>query len=343
MSPTATAKNEKRETGRWLLLLTQADRRIRRDLTFASARGAVFLFLAAACVTVNVETPLGTYRDTVTQASAAVGAYFADVNAFERDLYFDELKTNPNKEVLATDATGNRTPLLGQTLSAESVKARLDSLALLSAYGARLAELAGADAPSKLPQEGRALGEAVASLETTFRSLNHDAKAHEYAGPIGFVVGVLAEMYIDSKRDQALRSAIEEGTPKVDRILELLEADLTLVAGPIRKLGAQQMLVERMDEYNSNRRKWNREQRSAALEDIRAAARGYELALVAQPASLISAIRTANHSLVAVARTSRSPTSMAELRGAVDALGARVREALPALQELRDLRSGVGK
>src|SRR5207237_9237871 len=138
--------------------------------------------------------------------------------------------------------------------------------------------------------------------------------------------------YVDSKRDEALRSAIRDGTPKVDRILELLEADLTLVAGPIRKLGAQQMLAQRMDEYNLKRGKWNREQRSAALEDIRAAARGYELALVAQPASLIAAIRTANHSLVTVANTNRSPTSMSELRGSVDALAARVREALPALQ-----------
>jgi hypothetical protein len=302
---------------------------------------AVLLLALPACVTVQVETPLASYREAVTRASAAVGAYFADVNAFERDLYFDELRADPRREVLATDAAGRRTPLLGQTLSAESVKARLDSLALLSAYGGRLAELAGADAPAKVPGEGRALGEALTNLENTFRSLSNDSKAPDYAGPIGFIAGVLAEMYLDSKRDEALRKAIRDGTPKVDRILDLLETDLTLVAGPIRKLGAQQMLAERMDEYNRNRGKWNREQRTAALEEIRAAARGYELALVAQPASLIAAIRTANHSLVAVANGDRSVASMAELRGSVDALSARVREALPALQELRDLRSGA--
>ena len=116
-------------------------------------RGAL-LVLLSACVTVHVETPLPSYRDAVAEASAAVGAYFSDVNAFERDLYFDELRTDPRKEVLATDPDGKRTALLGQTLSAESISARLDSLALLSAYGARLAELAGADAPSKVPQEG---------------------------------------------------------------------------------------------------------------------------------------------------------------------------------------------
>lgn len=302
---------------------------------------AVFLAVLSACVTVKVETPLASYRDAVAQASAAVGAYFSDVNAFERDLYFDELRTDPRREVLATDAEGKRTPLLGQTLSAESVRARLDSLALLSAYGARLAELAGADAPSKLPEEGRALGEAITNLETTFRSLRDDAKAPDYAGPIGFIAGVLGEMYVDSKRDEALRKAIRDGTPKVDRILDLLEADLTQVAGPIRQLGAQQMLAERMDEYNRNRLKWSREQRHDALDDIRAAARGYELALVARPASLIAAIRTANHSLVAAVEAGRSADSMARLRGAIDALSGRVREAIPALQELRDLRSGA--
>jgi len=301
----------------------------------------LLLVLLAACVTVHLEAPLASYSDAVAGASAAVGAYFSDVNAFERDLYFDELRTDPRKEVLAVDAAGRRTPLLGQTLSAESVRARLDSLALLGAYGARLAELAGAEAPAKLPQEGRALGEKLANLETTFRSLRNDAKAPDYAGPIGFVAGVLAEMYVDSKRDEALRKAIRDGTPKVDRILDLLEADLTLVAGPILKLGAQQLLAERMDEYNRNRARWTREQRSAALEDVRAAARGYELALAAQPTSLIAAIRAANHSLVAVAGSGRSPTSVAELRGSVDALAARVREALSGLQELRDLRSGA--
>lgn len=309
----------------------------------AFLRRGGLLVLLSACVTVHVETPLASYREAVAEASAAVGAYFSDVNAFERDLYFDELRGDPRKEVLATGADGKRTPLLGQTLSAESIRARLDSLALLSAYGARLAELAGSDAPSKIPGEGRALGEALTGLQTTFRSLRNDSKAPDYAGPIGFIVGVVGEMYLDSKRDEALRRAIREGTPQVDRILDLLEADLTLVAGPIRQLGAQQMLAERMDEYNRSRGKWSREQRSAALEDIRAAARGYELALVARPASLIQAIRTANHSLVAVASTDRSPSSMAELRGAVDALSARVREALPALQELRELRSGGRK
>jgi hypothetical protein len=313
----------------------------RMRFPLAGHLAAVVAFVAPGCVTVHVEAPLASYRDAVSEASAAVGAYFSEVNSFERDLYFDELRTDPSKEVLAVDGTGKRTPLLGQTLSAESVRARLDSLALLAAYGARLAELAGAQAPSKLPQEGRALGDAIANLETTFRSLHGDAKAPDYAGPIGFVMGVLGEMYVESKRDDALRKAIREGTPKVDRILELLEADLLLVAGPIRKLGAQQMLVERMDEYNRNRGRWSREQRSAALEDIRAAARGYELALVAQPVSLIAAIRTANHSVVAVASTDRSPASIAELRGSVDSLAAHVREALPALQELRDLRSGA--
>lgn len=299
--------------------------------------------LLTACVQVHVqvEAPLTSYRDAVTQASAAVGAYFSDVNAFERDLYFDELRTDAKKEVLATDADGKRTPLLGQTLGAESVRARLDSLTLLSAYGDRLAQLAGADAPSRLPQQGRALGDALTNLEGTFRSLHHDAKGAEYAGPIGFIVGLLGEMYVDAKRDEVLGRAIRDGTPKVDRILDLLEADLTLVAGPIRTLGAQQMLAERMDEYNRNRGRWNREQRSSALEEIRGAARGYELALVAQPASLLAAIRTANHALVAAASADRSPSSMAELRGSVDALSARVHEALPALQELRDLRSGA--
>src|SRR5689334_11610146 len=85
------------------------------------------LVLLSACVTVHVETPLASYREAVAQASAAVGAYFSDVNAFERDLYFDELRTDPRKEVLATGADGRRTPLLGETLSAESIRARLDS------------------------------------------------------------------------------------------------------------------------------------------------------------------------------------------------------------------------
>src|SRR3954462_1373851 len=108
--------------------------------------------LLTACVQVHVqvEAPLASYSDAVAGASAAVGAYFSDVNAFERDLYFDELRTDPRKEVLAVDAAGGRTPPLDKTLSAESVRARLDSLALLGASGARLAELAGAEAPANL-------------------------------------------------------------------------------------------------------------------------------------------------------------------------------------------------
>src|SRR3954464_3969081 len=117
---------------------------------------ALVAVLLTACVQVHVqvEAPLASYRDAVTQASAAVGAYFSDVNAFERDLYFDELRTDAKKEVLATDADGKRTPLLGQTLGAESVRARLDSLTLLSAYGDRLAQLAGPPAASRRARHG---------------------------------------------------------------------------------------------------------------------------------------------------------------------------------------------
>jgi hypothetical protein len=77
-----------------------------------------------------------------------MGEYFVNVNEFERQVYLHNAALNP-KEKVFWQIAGKPTPLAGKYFSAEAIRARMLSLGLLAAYGQRLADLTGSDAPKQ--------------------------------------------------------------------------------------------------------------------------------------------------------------------------------------------------
>jgi len=299
---------------------------------------ALVLALGPGCKTPgSYREPVARFQAGTAQASTALGEYYAGMNRFERDVYLDERLYDPGLEVLATDARGQPTPLLGSIFSPESIQARMDAIALLGLYAERLATLAGAEHPGKLPEGTRVLGKQLGALGQQLESLSKkgDASASRYVEPVATLVGVLGSLYLENKQGQALQQGIERGEPQVQAIIDLLETDLVEVLGPQRLTGAKQALASRVVFYNTHKDKLSLADRRAVLEDIRRASEAYEALVVANPVDLARALRDAHAELVRFARAERSLSSFEELSASMRAFQDRVEVAAAAVQRIQ--------
>ncbi|WP_434384511.1 hypothetical protein [Melittangium boletus] len=296
------------------------------------------LVLLPGCRTAaGFREPVARFKEGHTTASVALGTYYAELNRFERDLYLDERLYDPGLEVLASEADGQATPLLGKFFSPESIQARMEAIALLGTYAERLATLAGAEDAGKLPEGAQALGTRLGTLGTQLQTLSGkgDATAARYVAPVTTLVGVVTSLFLEERQGRALQEGIEKGAPQVTALLDLLEADLTEVLGPQRLTGAKQAVASRVLYYNLRRDTLSLAERRAVLEDIRQAATHYEALVVANPVELARALRDAHAALVRFARAERRLESFEELSGAMQAFQGRVDVASAAVQALR--------
>ncbi|QRN98271.1 hypothetical protein JRI60_04155 [Archangium violaceum] len=297
---------------------------------------ALVLVLLPGCKTPgSFREPIARFQQGTSQASSALGLYYAQMNRFERDLYLDDRLYDSSLEVLATDAAGP-TPLLGKVFSPESIQARMDAIALLGVYAGRLATLAGSEEPGKLPEAATVLGTQLGSLSQQMQTLagKGDTTASRYVEPLTTLVGVVTSLYVENKQGAALQKGIEEGTPRVNAIIDLLEADMLGVLGPQRLTGARQALASRVMFYNTHRDKLSLAERRAVLADIRQAAEDYEALVVANPVEMARALRDAHEALRRFALTDRKLESFEELSAAMRAFQGRVETAAAAVQRI---------
>ena len=300
----------------------------------------VALALGAGCKTPgSYQEPLAQFQQGNTTALTTLATYYTELNRFERDAYLDERLYDSGLEVLATDVSGQGTPLMGKVFSPESIQARMDAISLLGLYATRLTALAGADAPGKLPDSATALGTQLGTLGDQLQTLAQkggDATASRYVGPVTTLVGVVGSLLLEAKQGEALQKGIEQGAPAVNALLDLIETDLVQVLGPQRLTGAKQALASRVVYYNEHRDKLSLSERRAILDDIRQASDAYEALVVAQPVELAHALRTAHEALLTYARSDRKLQSFEDLSTAMQSFQTRAQTAAAAVQALQN-------
>jgi hypothetical protein len=298
------------------------------------------VLLLPACASVNYDKPIGAFQKSVDESVGVIGKYYQDLNAYERSLYLESVFLDPQKEVLFTDSNGQPTPLAGNVFTAKSIKARLDSLSLVSMYSKRLADLAGSTVPVQFPEKAKVLGDNLANLADTFGSLagSKDTTASSYIGPISSLVGLVGQIYLEKQRDTALTKAITEGDPLIRKILDLLETDLVNVIDPLRKTGETELLAEMVVYYNKNRLKMSYAERRQAIDAIKADAESYSAAVIFNPSGLVSGMAEAHQALVKYAKSDKKPNDFAELVSAMELFTTRVDTVAGAVSKLQSIR-----
>jgi hypothetical protein len=303
------------------------------------ARVAVLCLAASACATRQWAKPIGDFKQSVDASVSVIGAYYEDLNAYERRLYLANASFNPDEEIGTTDQAGKPTPLAGRVFSAESIKARLDALRLVSTYGRRLADLAGSDAPTRFASNADVLGTTLSGLAKTFEGLSGaDSTAKAYIGPVSSLVGLIGRVILEQKRDAALTLAIREGDAPVTAILNQFETDLSAVVDPLRKTGEKIALAELVNDYNINRKTLSLAERRSRLERIASASDAYLAAVASNPGDVVAGMRDAHRAMVTYAGSSRQPADLAEFAAALEVFANRVESAAAAVRAIRDAR-----
>ena len=300
----------------------------------------------SGCVTANFTRPVASLKQSIDTAGSAIGGYYTELNRYERDLYLEGIACDPALRVEMTDANGNPTPLLGQKFSAESIKARMDAIALLGIYAGRLAELAGNSAPQKFSAGVTALGTNLSELQTTFADLGAgDRTARNYVGPVSQLIGIAGEMYLEKKREDLVKTAVEQGAPRFNAIVDLLEQDMVGVIEPLRSTGLKQTLAARVSAYNNVdghdalavRRKMTVAERRDALTAIQNAADQYDAFVASNPTGVITGMRDAHAALLKYAESKHNPSDFSELLSAVEAFQAKAERLAVAVRQIQAL------
>jgi hypothetical protein len=307
------------------------DRRARRIALALAAAWAL-----AGCVTVKLDRPAAQFGAAVGDASEVVGTYLRSLDDFERRLYLD-VALYDSMVVLATNEAGKPTPLVRRTFGTASIQARVDAVTLLAAYADRLTDLATSDAPSKATDAGAALGVSLAGVAQRFQGLPAaDKTAPSYAGPLETVVGALGATYVEEKRDAALRRAVKDAAPAVDRIVALLETDLVEAAKPLRETGEAERLSVQIRFYNANRQALATDvaARRALLDDIDGTVRRIHAIADFDPTQVTRALRASNAALVKLATSPRRPEDLKAFSAVMEVWGNRISAAAKAARAL---------
>lgn len=303
------------------------------------ARVAVLIWLTASwgCATARWAKPIGDFQASVDESVAVIGAYYEDLNAFERRMYLEKACLDPSAEVLFTDTSGKPTPLAGRVFSAASVRARLDALRLVSVYGRRLANLAGSEAPTRFANNADVLGTTLTGLSKTFEGLSgSDSSAKAFIGPVSKLVGLVGQIVLENRRDAALTLAIKQGDEHVMAILDQVEKDLGSVVDPLRATGEKLLLAELVNDYNANRATLSRDERRRRIDRIATASDTYFKTLTANPAGLVAGMRDAHRAMVTYASSPRRPADLGEFAAALEVFANRVEAAAAGVRAIRD-------
>jgi hypothetical protein len=300
------------------------------------------LSLLSSCVTARFTEPITSFRDCINTSSLLIGSYYAELNKFEREIYLDErlYGSTPDEMKVYREIGEHPTALLGK-FSAESIAARTDALVLLGTYAKRLGDLAGSDAPQQFSEGVKVLGDNLFNLQKTFERLStgRDSSAKNYFGPIGTIISVIGNVYLNGVRDTQIKMAIEKGAPAVRNVLSLLQKDFVAVIEPLQSTGLKEKLGLRVDYYNDHLNS-SFEQRKKMLAEIDAVVTRYDAAMNANPINLIQTMREAHESLVKYAESSKDPHTLAEFLSALETFKNHIQELSKAVSQLRDLKKG---
>jgi hypothetical protein len=329
-----------------------------RERLYRSCINLLFATAIPGCVTVDFKPPVASFNESVVLTRVAVGEYLNKLNQFERDIYLQQAVYTPTMRIEAKDAAGQPTALLAVQFSSEAIQARMDALSLLGNYADRLSALASSEAPSKFEENMTVLGTNLTGLGTTFATLKTDNDAGKvkdptalnYIGPISGLVGTIGRIYLEERRTEALKLAVNEAAPQVRTIIDLIEKDLTDTVDPLRKTGSLQRLAVTVNYYNNNIVKaatadsttrpatdTGLSTRRVFAAQINDEATAYDAAMVANPASTMGSLRHAHEALVTFANSRRTPTDLKSLVAALEAFHANAKAIYEQVKAIREV------
>jgi hypothetical protein len=297
------------------------------------AFGFAFMGLVSACTNIDFKEPVSDFSVAMSKSAAILNDYYGGLNAKERKVYLTQAAYTDNMEIGKREADGTPTGLT-YFYPPEWIKAKTDTINLLSVYGARLAALAGSTAPEQYSSGVKVLGNNINTLDAQVRAISKSPGQLKFAADISTIFSVVAEMYADHKRDVAIRDAVTKGHDAVISALDFLQSDLPDIKS-LETSGKQQSLDLQISYYNKEfgeqklqkgqkPQKASLSQKASVLKEIADSAQVLELTSSQDPSIVIDAIRDAMNAIVAYAKDPGGPDKLVRLNSAIETFNNRV-------------------
>jgi hypothetical protein len=294
--------------------------------------------LVSGCTNIDFKEPVSDFGTAMSTSAVILNNYYAGLNAAERKVYLTRIKYSTGGEkVEEVDKYGQKTGLTYQ-YSPEWLKAKTDTINLLSVYGARLIALAGSTAPEKFASGINALGTNLETLDEQISGISKTDKQRQFAGDVKTIISAVGELYLDSKRDKTIKDTVNKSYPAVSRALDFLEQDLPWV-NALESTGADDSLSAPIEYYNTKiatNPKASPSEKQAVLNEIQANAASYEAVATKNPQGVIVAIRDALNAIVEYSNNPDGPDSLVRLNSAIEAFNNRVGPIAQAVNNMRN-------
>lgn len=294
----------------------------------------VGLIFSAACRRSGFRQPITKFQAAASVVIASTRLYTTELNKVERDHYvLTKLSERSQIRLLELEAV--------QVFSNQGLKARLDSLDQLAAYGELILKIANSDAPERIRAEATNLGEAIKNLSSTVGQLtNSDDTAFKSAvGPVAKIIGEILGLVVEQKLESALNKAIKQGETPVNELIAVIRNDIQL-AYERKRSALSDMRTALVDEYNREQQKGasvDAEKLRIFAERIRAHEDRWEIFATANPGEGLDAMAKAHTALVTYAKSSHKVMDLASLVDAMEAFAARAASIGQAVQALHQL------
>lgn len=315
---------------------------------------AIFGIFASlvACTTINFQEPVTSYSSAMSSASTVFKDYYSQQNELARKFYFTQLKYHNDKYIQVRDEAGRPTSLYFR-YSPDGIRARQDAIGLITAYGNRLAVMAGADSPQRISDSSGQILESYRGLSAAFGSLTGDEAKYkvEYAEGTQELTSALTKMYAEKVQNDALMAAVKDGHGAVKKILLTLQADLKNMSAT-NQARIHTQLTDLAYIYNNDvdTRKeitkgsksskgskggvvpaseaFSEPQRLDVLNQAQSSAVLYEGSVINRPDDVVAAMLKANDDLYAYALNPKGDNALIALNSSIEALNAKIRPFL---------------
>ena len=301
---------------------------------------SLLVIFATACASTDpFVKPIEEFRAASVETAAVTHAYLTELNARERDFNFATALTDPSIAIQESDERY----FFNSYFSPDGVEARVDALLVIDRYVALLASIARSGSDGDTLDAGiAALSAGISGLAERFQTIGSDQsrppgerETQNYVGPISTLVALIGQNWHEHERMRMLEMAVESGAPAVEKILSLLEEDLSTAYYARTEVIVGKYNALRLD-YNSNRFRIEYTERQNRLAELRALADIYETLQRTQIQHLIADMRRAHNALVEAIRNAGEISSYEAFVATLEVFADRAARAVAATRALAD-------
>lgn len=287
---------------------------------------SVALLLGLAACAGDFDTyrqTIGEFQGATARTSAATQGFLLELNDFERTVEFARLRYDADR-VLDLER------LESEPFSPEAIQVRVEAFRIIESYTDALAALAG-DAPEQEWRQASAtLGERAGTLLTRVKGLTGSALegVPDIGGPLERLLAFGGSQFLKVRRSRALDAAIEQASPAIEQLSQLLQADVR-TALRLRETGLDErlsaaVLTYRRVQVEGPPTDASDVKRQYILDHLERALAQRE-ALTAEAGAILATMARfdeAHGALVAYARSDKSDQELSELIATVKSYGA---------------------